>query len=1244
MRRIGYRFFTLLFVMLSLGVLAYSQTDRATITGTVRDTTGAVLPGAAVKATNIDTMAAYTSPSNEDGVYTIPSLPVGHYTLAVSRDGFKAYTRTGIAPVAGQVITANVTMAVGTASETVTVTETQEVAMESATEAMTMEPKAIEELPLNASYGRNALSLLTSTSPNVSEASIGASGTQNWISIAGGETFSNSIYIDGTNATAGNQGQVLTPGQDALQEMQLQTNVTDAELAQTGGGSIVLVMKSGTNRLHGSAFEYLQNEDLNANPWINNYWKSQCAAGDTACRASDSRSKFRFNDWGGSLGGPIWKNHTFVFGDYEYYKQSNLGINPTGITVPLPQMMTDNGGYYDFSPLLTMGAQTGPIEGTLNPCTGAPYNYGEVYDPTTWRTPAGASHSCADPYPNNQIPTGQVSGIGKSIAGIYNQYYQKQQPLSRLIGGNFPSYAGGAGQFWKRRIDIKVDHNFSERHHISASWNYQSDENDGPMTFATQYGGPWGGFFESADHGNHMIRAIDNYTITPSLMNTASASFNLNRSQQQPKNQVNGNSYGFSTNQKYFPLVQGLGTTWGTDNGVGFSNFGESWNVNMNFSSYNYADTVLWQKGRHAVKFGWQWTALQQNSENYNLVNNSYTFSNQTYGATDPAVSNYVGSGLAEMLLGNVYQSALNGANGYYPRQKYMALFAQDDFKANSKLTLNLGLRWDLTLPGHMSNGAWENFDPKVVNPNWAPYGGAWVFSQGSSTTFHKNIPYNQFGPHLGAAYQITPKIVAKASYSLTYVPLGVFSSGADDYRPSTQDPLNTATISLNPLNNIVGEKALQWDDPYPQPVQPPHNSTATTFGDETGSRVIYINPDFLKLGMTHTFYAGIQAQVSRGVVFDTRYLGTFGRRLQDSGAGYDVSWPQWNAYHALLRCQTPTGVADLTSSAVGSAGDAANLATECGSSVPYPYAGFSGPARAAIAPYPQLAAGGTQLEVAGDTSTSAKSDYNSFVAELKVRNSHGLYVDWSYTFSKFTTNSTSAGWGTPTNFSNVWNSTRQSAADVQMWPVTDDQRHLAKGYLTYDLPFGTHHKWLNQSSTLDYFVGGWTLGYYGAYGSGTPIGTIGSPYKLNYYYSNQQRAVFANGANAGNIRNAFPRKHFNPSNLTSSTNYDFDQSIVQTKSSWYYNNDRFFGDTPLTFNKWRWNSSPASENISIVKHFGIGKEGRYTAQLRAEFYNAFNRHGYNAPDINPNDSTFGYVTSVAGSPRVGQVAARFDF
>ena len=210
--------------------------------------------------------------------------------------------------------------------------------------------------------------------------------------------------------------------------------------------------------------------------------------------------------------------------------------------------MCDPGcSFYDLSPLLTMGTNTGPIAGTTNPCTGNPYNYGEVYDPTTWNPTLG----CASPFPGNKISDTQVSGISKNIASIYSQYFQKQAPLNRLTNGNFPSYVGSAGQFWKRRVDVKVDHNFSDRNHLSASYNLQTDESDSPMNFNTSFGGPWGGWFANGDHSDMMVRVVDNYSVKPTVINTFSLAWNLNRTEQLPTSHVNGNSYGFSTNQNF---------------------------------------------------------------------------------------------------------------------------------------------------------------------------------------------------------------------------------------------------------------------------------------------------------------------------------------------------------------------------------------------------------------------------------------------------------------------------------------------------------------------------------------------------------------------------------------------------------------------------------------------------------------------------------------------------------------------
>src|ERR1700722_12519156 len=341
---------TLFFVLLCVRTQAFGQSDRATITGTVTDTSGAVVPNATVTAVDPSTKAAYTTTTNGNGVYSIPGLPLGIYTVKVEHDGFQSYVATGIAPEVTQGMQVNAHLEVGSTSQTVTVSggvpllETQ-----TSNEATTMEETAIQELPLNAYGGRSATQLILSTTPNVGANWSWSEGGQSWVNIAGGETMSNAAFIDGVDATTSNQGAIASPGQDALAEMQIQTVVTDAQLSATGGGALLYELKSGTNQLHGSAFEFLQNEDLSANTWSNNQFKSACAPGDAAC----------------------------IFGDFEYYSQSNWATNPTGATVPTAKMLAG-----DFSDLLTggaFGANAGPVMiggvPQVNPCTGQPYLY-----------------------------------------------------------------------------------------------------------------------------------------------------------------------------------------------------------------------------------------------------------------------------------------------------------------------------------------------------------------------------------------------------------------------------------------------------------------------------------------------------------------------------------------------------------------------------------------------------------------------------------------------------------------------------------------------------------------------------------------------------------------------------------------------------------------------------------------------------------------------------------------------------
>jgi hypothetical protein len=239
--------------------------------------------------------------TNESGIYRIPGLQLGTYTLAISSPSFRSYQHSGIVLIAAQVLQINVQMEIGSSAQNVTVTgDAPLLESETSTVATTMEESAIEDLPLSAAGGQDAFGLLMSTTPGVR----GTRDSNNdYVSISGIESVTNSVYLNGVEATGGLQGHLATPGKDALQEIQIMTSAADAEFQDS---SVELFqIKSGTSQLHGKGFEILQNEDLNANSYESNYFLSSCAPGDSSCKSQYSRPVDRFNDWGFSAGGPI---------------------------------------------------------------------------------------------------------------------------------------------------------------------------------------------------------------------------------------------------------------------------------------------------------------------------------------------------------------------------------------------------------------------------------------------------------------------------------------------------------------------------------------------------------------------------------------------------------------------------------------------------------------------------------------------------------------------------------------------------------------------------------------------------------------------------------------------------------------------------------------------------------------------------------------------------------------------------
>lgn len=1213
MKRMLSQISALLVILLITGAYAHGQADKATITGFVSDSSGAAVPGVKVVVRNTATGAAFNTVTNEVGIYNVSSLPAGTYTLQVSQAGFKEYLRNDVQLVVAQVAQINVKLEVGSVTEAVTVSGAEPLLeTQTSTAATGLLEAPMRDLPLNAAGGRDALNLLIQAAPTVSGSAESPSNNLT-LHIAGGQLVSSSIYIDGVESSSGFYGDTATPGLDALQEEQVQTNGISAQLGATGSGVVMYELKSGTNKFHGSAFDFLQNEFLNANTWSNNQFLAACGPSDTACQSQYRRPRYRFNDYGFSAGGPIWKNHTFIFGDFEYYNQTDHRLTPNALTVPTAQMLTG-----DFSQLLTGGTQQGSIpdpnnpgQAWINPCTGLPYQYGQIFDPATQKQVGGVT--CATPFAGNIIPTARLSTVAQKVAAIYTKYYP---PTNSNLYNNFPSMLSASPYTTKSNIDIKLDHYFSSVHHFSFGFDYakfyaeNSNNGSGCISYSLN-NGPFNCGYDG-NYPYYNYRIIDNYSFTPQLVNNLAIGYSERLDYEHPHVLVNPSDYGFNNpDSTVFPVLG-----FGGSNGVGISRNSITTDDDYNYYALHLQDTVTWQKGRHTLAFGGAFVAPGTNTTWGGNVQD-YNFANDTGGPTAAALNNYVGNGFASFMLGNVQSAGEQVLNAAYPRQKYLEAFAQDDIKVNPRLTVNLGLDWDYYLRGKSATGQWTNFDLTAQNPNWAPYYGAWTFATNSGSSFYKNEYPWEFGPHVGVAYQLTSKLVARGAYGLFHDPLDAFATGFSNYYPPNQTWFFFGTNNVP--NSVEGSTAFNLDSGYPGQTQYLARSISQT--DIPQGYLNYMGPDFLKLGHVQNFNVGVEYEIAHNVLLDARYIGHRGGGLRDESMSVYKNYPSWSTYQPLL----------LSGNINNSITDPASAAA---AGVPYPYANFSGPAYAAISPYPQLASLGASVWSWGDSSSDSGVDaYNAFVAEVKTRNAHGLNVDFSYTLSKITGSNIAGGnWTT-------WGYGYQSFDDIaasRNWVEGYDQRHVAKGYITYDLPFGRGRQFLNQSAWLDEAVGGWTLGYVGNYASGNPVGTVSAAYSLPNYYSTL-RANFANGATATNMKNQFGG-HLDLINANDSSNQDFNPNLFTSPTL------GTLGNTPYIWDHWRWNSQRAMENLSLLKHFTFGKDGRFRGSLRAEFYNVFNRHYFNSPDTGLGDATFGQILGISTPSRTGQLGARFEW
>lgn len=1188
----------LLFSFLALTLTpfhAWSQADRGAITGTISDGSGAVIPDVQVTATNPSTGATFSSVSNSSGIYNLLNLPVATYTLHYARPEFKTLDRNGVAIQVQQRAQIDVKLEVGSQDQTITVTAAP--ALQTQTELGTnLTSQVVTDLPLTANGGRDITSFAFSITPTVT-------GNEYEGHVGGSQAFGKQVLIDGTSSDSGSVGHIgeSEPSMDAISQFQVDTSGIGPEAGRTGGGTFLFSLKSGTNSVHGSAFGFLANEFLNANTWDNNYFRSYYSGQNPERAATYNQQyrtpKSRYFDYGGSAGGPLWKNRMFIFGAIEHFTRSDFSTAEGQQTVPTTAFLSG-----DFSSLLQTGQ---PALGKDK--AGNPIYPGAIYDPLTGNVFAG-----------NIIPQGRISPISQKIAAIYQQNY-KPTFNDRNIR-NYPGLANGFPDQRQTQLSFKYDFDVTSKNRLSSSYIYTraprtnrdlgaqiigSVQSGALWQAGTQNGGPLapGGVQTTTSNA---YRFSDTYTVTPNLLNVFSLTFNQFQNKALPLTGTTSwpGQIGFGDFQSVpnFPLI----TFGGAVNGVGESQIGDAYTPKSGYVGYNEIlnDTVTWVRGIHNFKFGLELRGLGVNSD-YNGGELHFNFSNLSGAPANSKIQSVTGFGFANFLLGNVYTASKDTPFNQYGRRKEYAFFGEDTVKLTSKFTLDAALRWDIPLQEHEKHGNWSNFTTSAQNPNFGPYSGSMQYLTSSSQTFETNRNFWQFSPHLGGAYQVNDKLVLRSSYGLYYVPIGNNSYGAVPYSSSTG---YQATNQVLPPRLSNGYQ-FNWDGGYPGkdvfPVRD-NNSAYVPYGPAS------VDPNSLTMGYTQNWNVNAQYEFRKNTVLQVSYIGNIGRKLHD-GALNPTNYPSWQRYSQLYNSGH---VFDYVY-------DAASAAS---AGVPLPYAGWGGASYQAINPYPQAA--NTYGPVFFVNSPLGSSSYEAFVVEITRRSANGLSMDLSYT------GSTTRG-NTDTAFVDTYSAThyfqdpyqyKKYASDL----VSYDVPHQVKGYVNYELPFGHNQRFLSRSKWQDLVAGGWLAGLIVNYQSGSPIGAVGAQ---NYYPG--WSGVWTDVAPNASFKNTFKQVDLiHPDNPS---------SLFVDPTNFTNPPDGQLGNSPHVFSNWH-TFAYYNEDASLLKRFGFGGDNRFRVTLRAEFFNVTNRHHWANPNLNKGSQYFGHITDTQGDPRRGQLGARFEW
>lgn len=702
------RFLFLAVLILTITPAALSQT--AQVSGRISDSSGAIVPDAQITITNQKTGLIRDSVSNSEGIYTLPLLPPGEYRLAVKKDGFKPVVRPDIVLNVEQVARLDFTLEAGAVTETVTITSAAPVLeRETSSIGQVIENKTIVTLPLNGRNYAQLVALMPGATPN--QGSRGSDG----ISINGNRTLQNTFLIDGVDnnnyifGVDTNSVQALRPSIDAIQEFKVESANFSAEYGRAAGGIINLTIKSGTNEFHGSAFEFFRNDKLDANDWFAN-------------RAKLKRPPLRYNQFGGTFGGPIWKNHSFFFGSYQGTRDHRSRTGTT--TVPTDEMKRGNFG-------------------SVN-----------IYDPSN--VVAGVRTQFA----NNTIPDSRIDPVARKLVALYP---------SPNVAGTVNNYVTTIPtRDTANQYDFRFDHSLGAKDTMLVRYSRQDRELFTGSFFAPPGNGGtgFGDFTLIVPPKAWSIVGGQTHVFSNSLVNELRIGYTKNSADQlSPATAPLFEQFGI----KGIPSFEGV-------NGLpqisvtNFSTLGDRTFTPAPKSAevWHITDNLPWTLGNHTLKLGGEMRFRKNLTSSSNAARGAFSFNGQFTARTPGAGA---GSALADFLLGLTNSASLNTiAIGNY-RDNYWGIYGNDTWKVTPRLTLNLGLRYEIQTPLWEIDQRAANFD---LRPGSATYGTLVNAKAGSlRDRSFVNLDKNNLSPRVGFAWQLDDKTTVRSSFGIFYGGLG---------------------------------------------------------------------------------------------------------------------------------------------------------------------------------------------------------------------------------------------------------------------------------------------------------------------------------------------------------------------------------------------------------------------------------------------------------------------------------------